>query len=245
MSYMAKSSDYRPPPRKEPSLIGKTISSIVALIVWLILSLLISVIIEWIGMIWFWSEQGADHAKAVLTSDQAYLNTQLYQNSLNAKQVVAENAKSAVIWIEKQTAFKRHSPRFNPKSNSTMSAVSEWSSKYYRKAKPYLEAASIVTQTFVIRLALIVFSLPVFVLAGLIGAVDGLVERDLRRWGGGRESSNVFNLAKRSVVPAFVGACVIYISLPFSIDPVIVLLPFVLLLGFAVRISFERLKKYF
>ena len=87
--------------------------------------------------------------------------------------------------------------------------------------------------------------MPVFVLAGLIGAVDGLVERDLRRWGGGRESSNVFNLAKRSVVPAFVSACVIYISLPFSIDPVVVLLPFALLLGLAVRISFERLKKYF
>ena len=232
---MAKSSDYRPPPRKEPDLIGKAISSTVALIVWLVLSLLISIIFEWIGMVWFWPEQGVDHAKAVLTSDQAYLNTQLYQNSLNAKQVVAENAKSAVTWIEKQTAFKRHSPRFNPKSNSTMSAVSEWRSKYYRKAKPYLEAASTVAQTFVIRLALIVFSKPVF----------GPVERDLRRWGGGRESSNVFNLAKRSVVPAFVSACVIYISLPFSIDPVVVLLPFALLLGLAVRISFERLKKYF
>jgi len=242
---MAKSSEYRPPPRKEPSLIGKTISSIVALVVWLVLSLLISIIIEWMGMIWFWPEQGADHAKSVLNSDQAYLNTQLYENSLNAKQVVAEKAKNAVAWIEKQTEFRGRSSGFSPKPNSTMSAISEWGSQYYRKAKPYLEAASTVAQTFVIRLALIVFSLPVFLLAGLIGAVDGLVERDLRRWGGGRESSNVFNLAKRSVVPAFVGACVIYISLPFSIDPVIVLLPFALALGLAVRISFERLKKYF
>jgi integrating conjugative element membrane protein (TIGR03747 family) len=72
-----------------------------------------------------------------------------------------------------------------------MNSISEWSNEYYRKAEPYLEAASTVTQTFVIRLALIVFSMPVFLLAGLIGAVDGLVERDLRRWGGGRESSNV------------------------------------------------------
>ena len=53
------------------------------------------------------------------------------------------------------------------------------------------------------------------------------------------------NLAKRSVVPAFVGVCVIYISLSFSIDPVMILMPFALLLGLAVRISFERLKKYF
>lgn len=242
---MAKSSDYRPPPRKEPSLIGKTISSIVALIVWLILSLLISVIIEWIGMIWFWPEQGADHSKAVLASDLAYLSSQLYENSLNTKHAVAEKAKNVVVWVKQQTAFSATSPNFNARSNKAMNSISEWGNEYYRKAEPYLEAASTVTQTFVIRLALIVFSMPVFLLAGLIGAVDGLVERDLRRWGGGRESSNVFNLAKRSVVPAFVGACVIYISLPFSIDPVVILMPFALLLGLAVRISFERLKKYF
>ena len=102
-----------------------------------------------------------------------------------------------------------------------------------------------MTQTFVIRLALILFSLPIFLVAALVGGVDGLVERDLRRWGGGRESSNVFNLARRSVVPSFVAACVVYISLPFSINPVIVILPFAFLLGLAVRIGFERLKKYF
>ena len=196
-------------------------------------------------MIWFWPEQGTDHAQAVFASDQAYLSSQLYENSLNTKHAVAEQAQNAVAWVKKQTTFNAKPPSFNVRSNKTMNSISEWSSEYYRKAEPYLEAASTVTQTFVIRLALIVFSIPVFLLAGLIGAVDGLVERDLRRWGGGRESSNVFNLAKRSVVPAFVGACVIYISVPFSIDPVIVLLPFALLLGLAVRISFERLKKYF
>lgn len=242
---MAKSSEYRPPPRKEPGLIGKTISSLVALFVWLALSLLISIIIEWIGMIWFWPEQGADHAQAVLANDQAYLSSQLYENSLSTKHAVAEKAKKSVAWVQKRTTFNVKSPSIKARSNKTMNSISECGSEYYIKAEPYLEAASTVTQTFVIRLALIVFSIPVFLLAGLIGAVDGLVERDLRRWGGGRESSNVFNLAKRSVVPAFVGACVIYISLPFSIDPVIVLLPFALLLGLAVRISFERLKKYF
>lgn len=185
---MAKSAEYRPPPRKEPGLIGKTVSSIVALVVWLILSLLISIIIEWIGMIWLWPEQGADHAQAVLNHDQAYLSTQLYDHSLNSQRLVAEKAQSAVAWIERQAASNGRELDFDFKSSS-MSTISKWGRKYYRKTQPYLEAASTVTQTFVIRLALIVFSLPAFLLAGLIGAVDGLVERDLRRWGGGRESS--------------------------------------------------------
>lgn len=241
---MAKSADYRPPPRKEPGLIGKTLSSVVALIVWLILSLLISIIIEWIGMIWFWPEQGADHAQTVLNNDQAYLSAQLYEHSLSSQHLVAEKAKNVVTWIERQAASNSRELNFDFTPNS-MSSIGEWGRKYHRKAQPYFEAASTVAQTFVIRLALIVFSLPAFLLAGMIGAVDGLVERDLRRWGGGRESSNVFNLAKRSIVPAFVGACVVYISLPFSIDPALVLLPFALLLGLVVRVSFERLKKYF
>ena len=88
-------------------------------------------------------------------------------------------------------------------------------------------------------------SIPLFFSLIIVGAVDGLVERDLRRWGGGRESSNVFNLARQSITPAFVSACVIYISLPYSINPSWVILPFAVIQGLAVRVTLERLKKYF
>ena len=62
---MAKSQQYQPPRRKEPGLIGQLFSALVQLMVWLVISLMLSIIIEWLGMIWFWPEQGADHAKAV------------------------------------------------------------------------------------------------------------------------------------------------------------------------------------
>ncbi|MBV1889298.1 MAG: TIGR03747 family integrating conjugative element membrane protein, partial [Proteobacteria bacterium] len=130
-------------------------------------------------------------------------------------------------------------------SAGNFAVFQEWAYDSYQQCRDYLQASTYVTQTFVIRLALILFSLPIFVIAALVGGVDGLVERDLRRWGGGRESSNVFNLARRSIVPAFIAACVVYISLPISLSPVIVILPFAVLLGLAVRITFERLKKYF
>ena len=240
---MGKFTDYRPPPRKEPGLLGKAIASTVALVVWLLLSLLISIMIEWVGMVWFWPEQGAGHSQTVLTSDIVHLDARLYGHSLTIKHRVTDKVRSVMAWLDSQAGFKRLLSRSNP--NDTISAIREWGGRYYLKAEPYLQAANTVAQTFVVRLTLIIFSLPIFLLTGIIGAVDGLVERDLRRWGGGRESSNVFNLAKRSVVPAFIGACVIYISLPFSTDPVLVLLPFALLLGLAVRIGFERLKKYF
>lgn len=241
---MASSREYPPPKRKEPGLISGMFSAIVKLIVWLILSLMISVMIEWMGMIWWWPEQGAEHAKTVLSQDQTYLNQQLHNRSADIKTGIAEHAGRVTQWIEHQRKLKRNlASRLDryPKA----SAIERWIYDLYQRYQPHLEAAVSVAQTFVIRLALILFSLPVFAIAALVGGIDGLVERDLRRWGGGRESSNVFNLARRSVVPAFVTACVVYISLPVSISPVIVILPFAILLGLAVRIGFERLKKYF
>ncbi len=47
------------------------------------------------------------------------------------------------------------------------------------------------------------------------------------------------------VVPAFVAACVVYILLPISMNPAMVILPFALLIGLAVRIAFERVEEVF
>ena len=207
---------------------------------------MLSIIIEWLGMIWFWPEQGADHAKAVLAADQAYLNRQFYDQSLAIRNDVIAMTNKATGWIARQSWLNTllyNAP--DVPDGSFFSPLQAWGYGLYHRFDDYLQASTYVTQTFVIRLALILFSLPTFLVAALVGGVDGLVERDLRRWGGGRESSNVFNLARRSVVPSFVAACVVYISLPFSINPVIVILPFAFLLGLAVRIGFERLKKYF
>jgi integrating conjugative element membrane protein (TIGR03747 family) len=75
--------------------------------------------------------------------------------------------------------------------------------------------------------------------------VDGLVERDLRRWGGGRESSTVYELAKSAIGPTAIGAWMIYLGMPVSVDPSYVIVPFVFLFGFSVRVTTDRLKKYF
>jgi len=243
---MAKPQQYQPPRRKEPGLIGQLFSALVQLMVWLVISLMLSIIIEWLGMIWFWPEQGEDHAKAVLAADQAYLNQKLYdQSSATHKRLVAERAERVVLWINQRVELMGVNHRPIIESERPFSAIADWASRLYNRYDRYILAAAYVSQTFVIRLTLILFSIPVFALTGLVGAIDGLVERDLRRWGGGRESSNVFNLAKRSIMPAFVMACVIYIGLPYSLNPSFIILPFACLYGLAVRVAFERLKKYF
>ncbi len=196
-------------------------------------------------MAYFWPDQRDSHAKEVLQADQAYLNQQLHRHFVSYKHLVAERAELVVIWIDRQAALMGGNHRPITESGRLFSAISDWARGLYSRYDRYILAAGYVSQTFVIRLTLILFSLPVFALTGLIGAIDGLVERDLRRWGGGRESSNVFNLAKRSIMPVFVMACVIYLGLPYSLNPSFIILPFACLYGLAVRVAFERLKKYF
>ena len=242
---MAKSQQYQPPKRKEPGLIGRLLSGTTQLIAWLIISLILSIFIEWVGMLYFWPDQRDGHAKEIFQADQAYLNQHLQQQSVNYKRLASVKAERAVRWIDQQVALMGVKQTPPNDSGRIFSAVADWASGLYSRYDSYILAAGYVSQTFVIRLTLILFSLPVFALTGLVGAIDGLVERDLRRWGGGRESSNVFNLAKRSIMPAFVMACVIYIGLPYSLNPSFIILPFACLYGLAVRVAFERLKKYF
>jgi integrating conjugative element membrane protein (TIGR03747 family) len=61
-----------------------------------------------------------------------------------------------------------------------------------------------VTQVFSVRLAVLALAMPVFVTFGLVSIVDGLAKRDLRRWGGGRESSFIYHWAKRTALPLLV-----------------------------------------
>jgi hypothetical protein len=62
-----------------------------------------------------------------------------------------------------------------------------------------------ITQVFSVRLAILTLTTPVFVPFTLVALVDGFVQRDLRRWGGGRESSFVYHWAKQALGAAAAG----------------------------------------
>ncbi|MCV5245855.1 DUF4400 domain-containing protein, partial [Escherichia coli] len=83
------------------------------------------------------------------------------------------------------------------------------------KLREYLLATVYVTLVFLIRVTILVLSVPLFVMVAAIGIVDGLVRRDLRRYGAAYESSFIYHHAKRWIKPATCLPCVIYLSMPF------------------------------
>ena len=114
----------------------------------------------------------------------------------------------------------------------------------YQPLAQYILAALQITQVFALRLAILLLATPVFLLFGVMALVDGLVRRDLRRWGGGRESSFVYHWSKRSALPLLVTAWVIYLALPFSLHPSWVILPFATLFALCIAITASSFKKY-
>ena len=101
-----------------------------------------------------------------------------------------------------------------------------------------------VTQVFSLRLAILTLAMPVFVLFSLVALVDGLVQRDLRRWGGGRESSFVYHYAKKAALPLVVITWVVYLALPFSLHPTFIVLPFATVFALTVAVKASTFKKY-
>ena len=80
-------------------------------------------------------------------------------------------------------------------------------------------------------------------LSALVALVDGFVQWDLRRWGGGRESSFVYHWAKHSALPLLVVSWVVYLALPFSLHPTFVILPFATLFALSVAVTASSFKK--
>jgi integrating conjugative element membrane protein (TIGR03747 family) len=97
---------------------------------------------------------------------------------------------------------------------------------------------------FLVRLLVLCLMVPLLLLAAFVGLVDGLVRRDIRRFGAGRESGFVYHRAKAAVVPLLVLPWIIYLALPVSLNPLLVLLPGAVLLGTAVSIVAGSFKKY-
>lgn len=102
-----------------------------------------------------------------------------------------------------------------------------------------------VAQDVALRLCVALFALPAFALACLVGAVDGLVRRDLRRWQGGRESSFVYHHAKRYTAWALTGGFGLYLSWPFGgFNPAYMVLVFAVLVAATLSATVAAFKKY-
>ena len=242
---MATSAQNTPPqPIQRPGLIISAISLVLRIIGLLIASLLFSILIEFAGLLLFWGDHGWRHSQAMLTSELGWLSEH-FKYSLILQQpgpTIVQWLGLLNQWLLVKTGFADFSQQAQVSSQGN--GFWNWINQLYMSIEGFVLAAVYVTFTFVVRLTILVLATPLFLLVMLTGFVDGLMRRDLRKFGAGRESSFVYHRAKRAVIPLLIVPWAIYLSLPFSLNPIAILLPCAVILGATVAITATTFKKY-
>lgn len=213
-------------------------------------SLLLSILIEWIGMHLFWPTQGWHHAQDMLHFELSQISSYFTQSMLvqepgrTTYRLVDRTYDALFVrtgmldWIHEKSAAEAP-PRVHPALD-----FSHLLHLAYADLEPYVLGACYTALTFLVRLVVLCLTLPLFLTAAVVGFIDGLVRRDLRRFGAGRESGFVHHRARASLLPLAISPWVIYLALPVSVHPLLILLPGALLLGAAVKVTTASFKKY-
>ncbi len=242
---MAEIKEPRRPPA-EPGTFARLFTGLAQCLKWLVLSLVFSILFEWIGMVFWWEEQGVLHSRQMLQSELSYLDGDLRRSLLTPDPVRYANDLAERVYhlLFELTHLADLMDWVAPTPAAEESGVRRSLHRLYVLIADFVLAAMQITQVFAVRLAILTLATPVFGLFALVALVDGLVRRDLRRWGGGRESSFVYHYAKRASLPLIIIAWVLYLSLPFSVHPSWVILPFAIGFGLAVTVTASTFKKY-
>lgn len=236
--------------QRRQGLIARAVTLPLRLFGVLIASLLLSILIECVGMHLFWKDQGWRHAQSMLQYELGHIS-----NHFTRSVIVQEPGRTAHRLVDtgyewvfvktglldkmSETAERARTPSQTPTRNFRY-----FISQAYVWAERYLVAAAFITLTFLVRLLVLVLTLPLVLTAVFVGLVDGLVRRDVRKFGAGRESGFVYHRAKAALLPLAVLPWVIYLAMPISVHPLLILLPSAALLGFAVALTASSFKKY-
>ena len=188
------------------------------------LSLLMSVAVEWVGMTWWWPEQGSGHAEGVLRREAGYLNADFRPAAAG----ILHGADRAWFYAFEWTG---------------LAAGLRWLGGTAR-VDEYVKAALLTVQVLIVRLVLLAFSAPAFVGFGLVGLAGGLTLRDIRRWSAGREFGGVYHAAKRTAPRVLFAAAFVYLAIPFAVHPTAVIVPGAALFGVSALVVAASFKKY-
>lgn len=212
-------------------------------------SLFVAIIVDWVCLYFFWPDVGWRHGQQMLINELNWLSKGLVHSAViqepgrTATWLVTEAYEWLVVktgmlsWVNGMESIAQAGPR-------NELDMRYWAAQSVTTVQNYLLAALFTVLVFCVRLVVLLMTIPLFAMAALTGLVDGLVRRDLRKFGAGRESSYLYHKARATIMPLAIFPWTLYLALPISISPMLVLLPCAALLGMSVSITAASFKKY-
>ncbi len=223
--------DHAPQPVRRPGLLGWIALLPGVLVGFCLGAWMLAIALEWLDDAFFWRNTCASHSEQVLQATWHWWrssagapvwlveNLALASNKLQqgiVAQIASLNGQSGLFWTETVTSMIRCA----------------------------LLSAGNVTLTFLLRLAILLQAQPLFALTITIGLIDGLVRRDLRRFGAGYESGFVYHHARRMISSSLVVTGLVWLTVPVFFEPEFVLAPGAVVIGLMSSLAFSAFKKY-
>ena len=91
--------------------------------------------------------------------------------------------------------------------------------RFFVSMLPALQVAMLATKLYGLRLALWLSAMPPVALGYAVGMIDGLVERSIRRYSGGRESATLYHRAKYAIAGVVGLSLFVYVCVPVTFEP--------------------------
>ncbi len=243
MATREKAREVTEPPR---GIVRKTMSALMTLVAVLLLSLFVSVMLEWLGMAFIWNEEGAARSRNMLETEIGFLQEDFQRHLLknSPADLAAQTALVAYQWVVVKSGYLALHNRLKQPVLATEPTLMVFAKRIYTSIEKYIAATINILLVFSVRLMVILLSFPILLLVGFAALVDGLVQRDLRRFGGGREYGMVYHSFKSMMKPLLLLPVFFYLAIPFSIHPNFVFVPAATLLALIVFITTSTFKKY-
>ncbi len=203
------------------------------LFIWIGASLSVSLLLEWILMTFVWYEQGAEHSRQVLIKEWGFINTHFTRAAFgitSPSEIATFIAERLNYWLFTWTGLESMLLYLG----SFGSFISE-----------YINASINITQIFFLRLSITIASLPLFFLFGYWGFFEGLVTRDLRRYGADYERGLTFSWAAHLSGTPIILPIIFYLTIPITLNPAMVFIPFAALLALVLMLVSSKFTKYF
>lgn len=223
--------DHAPQPVRRPGLLSWIALLPGVLVGFCLGAWMLAIALEWLGDAFFWQNTCASHSEQVLQATwqwrrgsagaAAWLVEDLTPISGKLQQGIAAlvqslNGQSGLFWTVTVTMVIRCA----------------------------LLSAGNVTLTFLLRLAILLQALPLFALIIVVGLIDGLVRRDLRRFGAGHESGFAYHHARRMIGSSLAATGLVWLAVPIFLQPGGVLVLGAMVTGIGISVAIGTFKKY-
>lgn len=145
--------------------------------------------------------------------------------------------------------FHRHAPHpkgldISVNKNHWLTTATSWWKQAYQFTQDLMLLAGQNTRVVFYKFIVFVYALPLFFLSSGVGAIDGLIHREIRTQEMGRESSFLFHKFSTLSSKFLSSLMMLYFLLPLALSVTVFLLPMAGLTCFLSAQTCRHLKKY-